>query len=363
MHVQRRAIGAEDLRVGAHIEEDVRVIEGIAGPHALKLLDTDQYFFSALVVGDMGHEVSGHGRGSCQEALRSREADDASLHSRSTKKMIEVLDRSRARLGLVSWPTSARILTVEFFDSDGVSIAYLDEGPRDGAPIILIHGFASSVADNWVNPGWVLVLSEAGYRVIALDNRGHGESAKLYTQDAYATPVMAEDVRRLMDHLEIKRADIMGYSMGARMAAFLGINHQRRVRSIVFGGLGINMLRGLAGTGPIAHALEAESIAAVTNPTARTFRAFAEQTGSDLKALAQCIRAIRVPITAEMLQHLTCPVLVAVGSEDVIGGSATELAALIPGAEALDIPRRDHMRAVGDKVYKFGVLEFLAKRP
>jgi pimeloyl-ACP methyl ester carboxylesterase len=255
-----------------------------------------------------------------------------------------------------------RVTALDFFDSEGVSIAYIDEGPRDGAPVVLIHGFASSIADNWTNPGWVRVLVDAGYRVIALDNRGHGASAKLYSQEAYVTPTMAEDVRRLMDHLSIVRADIMGYSMGARMSAFLALNHQRRVRSIVFGGLGINMIRGLAGTGPIAHALEAASIDEVTNPTARTFRAFAEQTGSDLRALAHCIRAIRAPITPEMLARLTCPVLVAVGTEDVIGGSATELASLIPGAEALEIPRRDHMRAVGDKVYKHGVLEFLARR-
>jgi pimeloyl-ACP methyl ester carboxylesterase len=252
---------------------------------------------------------------------------------------------------------------VEFFDSDGVSIAYVDEGPRVASTIILVHGFASSAADNWVNPGWVRVLTEAGYRVVALDNRGHGESAKLYNQEAYATPVMAEDVRRLMDHLGIVRADVMGYSLGARISAFLALHHQRRVRSVVFGGLGINMVRGLAGTGPIAAALEAGSLDEVTNPTAKTFRAFAEQTGSDLKALAQCIRGSRVPITPDMLAQIACPVLVAVGTEDVIGGPAGELAALIPGATALDIPRRDHMRAVGDKVYKHGVLEFLTQRP
>ena len=101
---------------------------------------------------------------------------------------------------------------------------------------------------------------------------------------------MAEDARRLLDHEGIARADVMGYSMGARIAAFLMLRHPERVRSAIFGGLGINMVRGMAGTGPIAHALEAPSIEHVTNPTARTFRAFAEQTHSDLKALAACIR-------------------------------------------------------------------------
>jgi pimeloyl-ACP methyl ester carboxylesterase len=150
--------------------------------------------------------------------------------------------------------------------------------------------------------------------------------------------------------------------MGARIAAFLALNHPARVRSLIFAGLGINMVRGMAGTGPIAHALEAASIDDVTNPTARTFRAFAEQTKSDLRALAACIRASREAITAEALARLSCPVLVAVGSRDVVGGSAGELAALIPGAEALEIKDRDHMKAVGDRSYKEGAIAFLRRR-
>jgi pimeloyl-ACP methyl ester carboxylesterase len=173
---------------------------------------------------------------------------------------------------------------------------------------------------------------------------------------------MAEDARRLLDHLGIAKADVMGYSMGARITAFLALAHPERVRSAIFAGLGGNMVRPMAGTGPIAHALEAASIDEVTNATARTFRAFAEKTGSDLKALAACIRGGREPITRETIATLRCPVLVVTGSEDVIGGRAEELAALIPGAEALTVPRRDHMRTVGDRVYKEGVLAFLRRR-
>lgn len=247
------------------------------------------------------------------------------------------------------------------FASDGVEIAYLDEGA--GEPVLLIHGFASNATVNWVDTGWVRTLNASGYRAIAIDNRGHGASAKLHDPKDYGAPLMAEDARRLLDHLGLPRADVMGYSMGARITAFLTINHPQRVRSAVFAGLGINMVRGMAGTGPIAHALEAASIDDVTNATARTFRAFAEQTKSDLKALAACIRSARDPITAEALGQIRVPVLVAVGTRDVIGGSATELAALIPGAEALEITDRDHMRAVGDRIYKDGVLAFLARRP
>jgi pimeloyl-ACP methyl ester carboxylesterase len=167
----------------------------------------------------------------------------------------------------------------------------------------------------------------------------------------------------LLDLLKIERADVMGYSMGARIAAFLAMAHPERVRSVIFAGLGINMVRGMVGTGPIAKALEAPRIDDVTNDTARSFRAFAEQTRSDLKALAACMRGPREKITAEQLTALTVPVLVVVGSEDVIAGSGAELARLIPGAQFLDISRRDHMKAVGDARFKQGVLDFLTRRP
>ncbi|MGA9605284.1 MAG: alpha/beta hydrolase [Methyloceanibacter sp.] len=247
------------------------------------------------------------------------------------------------------------------FDSDGMEIAYIDEG--EGEPLLLIHGFASNVAANWVDPGWVRTLTQSGCRVIAYDNRGHGRSEKLYDPDVYGAPLMAEDARRLLDHLGITRADVLGYSMGARIAAFFTLAHPERVRSLILGGLGINMVRGVVGSGPIAKALEAPRIEDVTNDTARSFRAFAEQTKSDLKALAACIRGPREKITPERLATIAVPTLIAVGSKDVIAGSGAELATLIPGAQFLDIPGRDHMRAVGDATFKQGVLDFLTQRP
>jgi pimeloyl-ACP methyl ester carboxylesterase len=247
------------------------------------------------------------------------------------------------------------------FNSDGVKIAYVDQGHGD--PILLIHGFASNLATNWINPGWVITLTAAGRRVIAYDNRGHGESEKLYDPALYGAPAMAEDGRRLLDHLGIERADVMGYSMGARIAAFLTMAHPERVRSVIFAGLGINMVRGMVGSGPIAKALEAPSMDDVTNDTARSFRAFAEQTQSDLMALAACMRGPREKVTADELAAIAVPTLVAVGSEDVIAGSGAELAKLIPGAQFLDIARRDHMKTVGDARFKQGVLDFLTRRP
>lgn len=249
------------------------------------------------------------------------------------------------------------------FLSDGIEIAFIDEGAEASAhpPVLLIHGFASNLETNWVSTGWVRDLLAAGYRVIAFDNRGHGQSQKLYGLGDYGAPMMADDARRLLDHLGVKRAHVMGYSMGARIAAFLAVNYPERVASLVFGGMGLSMVRGMAGTGPVAHALEAAHIDDVKNPTARTFRAFAEQTKSDLKALAACIRSGRAPITAEALSTISCPVLVAAGTEDVISGSVQGLADLITGAVAFEIPGREHMKAVGDRAFKTEVMRFLSE--
>lgn len=248
-----------------------------------------------------------------------------------------------------------------FFRRDAVEIAYLDEG--EGEPVVLIHGFASNKEVNWVQPGWVAALTDAGRRAIALDNRGHGRSSKFYDPADYHTRRMAEDALSLMDHLKLPRADILGYSMGARIAAFLALDHPQRVRSAILGGLGMNLIEGVGAPDHIAAALEAPDPAQVTDPQPRMFRAFAEQTKSDRHALAACIRGARQTLTREEATAIRVPVLVVVGSEDTIAGSAEALAALIPGAKAVSIARRDHMRTVGDKLFKAAVLDFLLKRP
>ena len=245
------------------------------------------------------------------------------------------------------------------FLNGAVEIAYLDEG--EGEPIVLVHGFASSKVVNWVYPTWVSELKKHGRRVIAMDHRGHGESTKLYDPEDYHIGTMAGDVRALLAHLDIARTDMMGYSMGARITAYISQTHPELLRSAIFGGLGTALI---AGGGPgesVALALEAPSLEDVTDPVGRMFRAFADQTRSDRRALAACLRGSRRLMTREDAASITVPVLIAVGTTDEIAGSAHAMQEVIPGSQVLDIPNRDHMRAVGDKVYKAGVLEFLAQ--
>ncbi|HXW27194.1 MAG TPA: alpha/beta fold hydrolase [Xanthobacteraceae bacterium] len=241
-----------------------------------------------------------------------------------------------------------------------VEIDYLDEG--EGDPVVLVHGFASTKEINWAFPGWVTTLRRAGRRAVALDNRGHGRSTKLYRPQDYTIALMASDVRALVDHLGLERADFIGYSMGARICAHLAVHATARVRSAVLAGVGMSLVTGRSISEIVAAALEAPSLADVSDPTGRTFRAFAEQTRSDLRALAACIRGSGDRIAPADMAAVRVPILVAAGTADAVAGPAPPLAAMIPGAQLLDIPGRDHMRAVGDQVFKDGTLAFLNGR-
>jgi pimeloyl-ACP methyl ester carboxylesterase len=243
------------------------------------------------------------------------------------------------------------------FSSNGVEIAYEEVG--EGDAILLIHGFASNSRVNWRDTGWVKFLADSGFRVLTIDNRGHGKSEKRYDPQDYSSPIMAEDAYRLLNHLTITNAHVMGYSMGARIAAVLAMRHAKSVRSAVLAGLAANMIQGLHNSAQIAQALEAPSSSDIADGAARAYRLFAEQTKSDLNALAACMRSSRQKITVEELGRISVPVLVVAGEIDEISGPIEPLVAAIPGAKGVTLPRRNHMNAVGDKLYKAAVLEFL----
>lgn len=251
---------------------------------------------------------------------------------------------------------------IKMFISEGVEIAFADYaaiGAPRSTPILLIHGFASTHAVNWLFPQWVRTLTESGRRVVVFDNRGHGQSGKFYDPAQYTIDRMAGDADALLEHLGISYADVMGYSMGARIAIMLAVRSQERVRALILGGVGRHMLEEAGLPGGLAEAMEAERIEEIGPPMMKIFRAFAESTRSDLLALAACARGFRKPITPELLGAVRQPTLICVGARDEVAGDPHPLGPYFRDVDIIDIPGRDHNRTVGDRLYKEAALRFL----
>lgn len=251
--------------------------------------------------------------------------------------------------------------------NDGVRIAYDVVG--DGEPVVLVHGFASDRVQNWRAPGWYQTLTDAGYRVVALDCRGHGESDKPHDPKFYGHAKMAADVVAVMEDAGIGHAALMGYSMGGYISMSLLMTRPELFPKVVIAGVGASYLDlslAAAAVGDperrsmIADALLVEDVSSIKNETARNFRLFAGQPGKDRLALAACMRGNRDVFTKEQLGQTKRPVLVVCGEKDVLTGPPGPLAAAFAYGRAVTVPNRDHMTTVGDKVYKQAVVDFLA---
>ena len=243
------------------------------------------------------------------------------------------------------------------FDSDGVRLHYKVHGPEQGAPVVLVHGFASDYRLNWVGTRWQEALTSAGFRVFGLDCRGHGHSDKPHEREAYGMDIMAGDVVRLLDHAEVREARYLGYSMGARIGLQVVIDFPDRVTRAVLGGLGT------AGAIQSADAI-AESFLRgepTADPIAQTFYRFASaRPVNDLNALAACITGLRPVIDPPQLSAIRTPILVVVGERDEVASGAPELVELIPSSRLVTIPGRDHMSTVPAREFKHAAIEFLS---
>ncbi|HTW32981.1 MAG TPA: alpha/beta hydrolase [Rhizomicrobium sp.] len=240
---------------------------------------------------------------------------------------------------------------------DGVRIAYETAG--SGPAVVLVHGFAASRVQNWKGPGWYETLTDAGYRVVAMDCRGHGDSDKPHDPAAYDHAIMAEDIVAVMEAANAQPAFLMGYSMGGFISMHVLMDHPDIIRKLVIGGVGGSYLgRAFGSREAIADALLIADKDKITDPISKGFREFAEQSGKDRQALAACMRANRHPFTAAELKQSKRPVLVVCGENDALTGQPGPLADAFANGRAVVVPRRDHMTTVGDKVYKEAALEF-----
>jgi pimeloyl-ACP methyl ester carboxylesterase len=242
------------------------------------------------------------------------------------------------------------------FDSDGIRLHYELHGPESGTPILAVHGFASDYRLNWVGTRWQDSLTNAGFRVIGLDCRGHGHSDKPHAPPAYGTEIMAADVIRLLDDLDIPAAAYLGYSMGARIGLQVALDHPARITRAVLGGIGT------AGAINRSDAIARAFLAGdpTDDPVAQTFYRFASaRPTNDLRALAACIQGLKPVADPARLARITTPILVVVGDRDDIAHGAPELIELIPTAHLVTIAGRDHMSAVVAREFKQAALEFL----
>ena len=261
-----------------------------------------------------------------------------------------------------------------FASFDGVTLSYQDEGR--GRAVILLHGFAADTNINWVRSGVLDALVDEGFRAVALDARGHGLSEKPHDPESYAGDAMTRDARALLDHLDVDRAHVAGYSMGASTALALAATEPRvaacrrrrrrrrdaraadvtgrhRRRGFRRGGssgaegLGAEMVDGLL----------AEDPSTVTDPLARQFRTLADSVRADREALAAYSRARRDDAGVDFAS-ISVPVLVVAGTDDELAGDPAELAARIPGATSATVPG-DHFTSLSQPQLQRAVLGFL----
>lgn len=240
--------------------------------------------------------------------------------------------------------------------TDGTLLAVTDVG--DGPPALLLHGYGASSAVNWERPGVLRALVEGGRRAVSVDLRGHGRSGAPQRPSGYALERIAEDLAVVLDELLAadRSVDLIGYSLGARIALELAPG-ERRLRSLVLGGVGARTLAGPQETEELAEAMEAPRLASVRGRRARAFRGFAEATGADLRALAAWQRALGGwPAPEPGLVRL--PALVLVGDSDDLAGSPEPLAARLPAGRCATVSG-NHMNAMLDPAFSSAIVSFL----
>jgi len=246
--------------------------------------------------------------------------------------------------------------------SDGVTIAYRHWPAGDGSPPVLLqHGFTADSQANWVQPGVVAALLEAGRGVLAPDARGHGRSEKPHDPARYGEPRMARDLAELLDALGLDSVDLVGYSMGAVVALLLA-SGDRRVRRLAVGGVGSGVVecggvdRRAISTDSIIAALSAADGASVAGTPAAAFRRLADAIGADRTALVA--QASAVYQGGVELSRISAPTLVLAGDADPLADRPGVLCEAIADAR-LTLVAGDHMQAVADPRFAQALVAFL----
>lgn len=260
-----------------------------------------------------------------------------------------------------------------YFISDGVKLHYTVQGK--GEPVILIHGFAVNIQMNWVGPGVLPALSQ-NYQVIALDNRGHGLSDKPTTPEAYGIKFV-DDVIALMDHLKIKKAHVVGYSMGGFITAKLLTTHPERLLTATLGGAGwahldddraplvalAESLEQGKGLGPLFTFLTPKGEAPPTEERIQSMNQML-LSFNDAKALAAMTRSFEsFAVPEEKLRANKLPVLALIGEKDPVKDGVDKLDGVLANLKIVVIPGANHMSAMAHPAFVSNLKSFLAEHP
>jgi pimeloyl-ACP methyl ester carboxylesterase len=245
------------------------------------------------------------------------------------------------------------------FVSDGLPLAFDDIGPREGRPVVLVHGFASNRNENWRRLGWYGAFERRRIRCIALDCRGHGESAKPHDPVMYSRARMAGDIVALLDHLGMQRADLMGYSMGARLSLAAALSSPERFAFVILGGIGGKLFESRPPGNPLADAMETDDPETIGDPMLQSFRRFADEQGEDRLALSALTRANDASFKKGDVSKLAVETLIVAGARDELAGDPRDLATIIPGARAVAIQGCDHFSVIAHALFKASVFDFL----
>ena len=258
----------------------------------------------------------------------------------------------------------------QVFDSNGVRIRYIVQG--SGEPVVLVHGFTASIEKNWITPGVFQQLAK-NFRVIALDCRGHGKSGKPHDTKQYG-PEMALDIVRLLDHLKVQKAHIVGYSMGAVITAKLLTMKPERFLTATLGGAGglldpteleiklLDQLRADMEKGSLRTLILALTPDGQPKPTEEQIKQAEASVlaGQDLAALAALSRAnLAMAITEAQVAAINVPTIAIIGTADPLIAGVNKLKKVMPGLKVVTIEGARHAEAFARPEFIAALEEFL----
>ena len=244
---------------------------------------------------------------------------------------------------------------------DGLRIATYSFGEVDAPTVVALHGFASSALANWQKTGWVRDLTRAGYRVVAIDQRGHGASDKPHSPNLYSMELLVADLTTVLDTYLLDEVALVGYSLGARVSWHAALELPNHVTRAVLGGIPDGDPLTRFRVDDARGAIEAGGETGDRLTDAYLTMA-AGIPGNDRLALVELVEGMRGGLQPDPANPPQQPLLFATGSEDRILDASRALAASAPRGEFFEIPGRDHFNAPTSKHFRERALAFLAER-